>query len=65
MSTSKIIAIALFIVGAGLLYYGYQISGSVSSQLQESVTGSMSDKAIWHYAGGIICLVVGAILIKK
>ena len=65
MSTNKIIALALLVVGVGLAYWGYQMSQSVSSQLTKSLTGSFSDKVMWHYVGSVVCIVAGAILFKK
>jgi hypothetical protein len=53
------------IVGAGLVYWGYQLSGSVSSQLTKSLTGSFSDNVMLHFISGAACLAVGLFLIKK
>ncbi len=58
-SNKKMISIALMVIGAGLLYWGYQMSGSVGSQLSHVFTGSHSDKVMIRYIGGAACFVIG------
>ena len=65
MMNNKIIAIVLMVVGAGVLYWGYSMSESVGSQLSQSVTGSVSDKIMWHYIGGAASLAVGLYMFFK
>ena len=65
-STMKLIGIALLVVGAGLAFWGYQLSESVGSQITHTVTGSYTDKVMTLYIGGAACFVVGLFLtIKK
>ncbi len=65
-STMKILGIALAIIGVGLAFWGYQISGSIGSQISKTVTGSHTDKVIMLYIGGAVSFVVGIYLyIKK
>ena len=64
-STMKIIGIALLIVGLGLGYWGYQISGSVGSQITETLTGSPTDKVMSLYIGGAASFVVGLLIFYK
>ena len=61
----KIVGIALLIVGLGLGYWGYQISGSLGSQLTETMTGSPTDKVMMLYIGGAVSFVVGLLLFFK
>ena len=61
----KIAGIALIILGLGLGYWGYQISGSLGSQLTETMTGSPTDKVMWLYIGGAVSAVVGLLLFLK
>lgn len=61
----KIIGIALAVAGVGLAYWGYQLSGSVESQLSEAFTGSATDKVMTLYIGGAVSLVVGVYLLFK
>ncbi len=55
----KLIGIALLVVGALLLYWGYQTHESVGSQVTELVTGSPSDRSMWLLLGGAGCVIVG------
>ena len=66
MATNKIVGIILVVVGAGLAFWGYRMSGSLGSQLSQAFSGSPSDKVMAFYIGGAACLVVGLFLaIKK
>lgn len=56
---SKVIAIALLVAGVILLYFGYEASQSVSSEVSEAFTGEPTDNAIWFLIGGAIAVVVG------
>ena len=62
----KIIGIVLVVVGLGLAFWAYRLSGSVGSQITEAVTGSPTDKIMAFYIGGAAGLIVGLyLLIKK
>ena len=61
----KIIGIALVIIGRGLAYWGYRLSGSVGSQITQAVTGSDTDKVMTFYISGAVSLVVGLYLFIK
>ncbi len=58
-SKSKIISIALIVIGIGLIYLGHQMPDSVGSQLSQVFMGSHSDKVMIRYIGGAASLVVG------
>lgn len=45
----KIIGLILLAVGVGLALWGYQLSGSVGSQITQAVTGSDTDKVMTLY----------------
>jgi cytosine/uracil/thiamine/allantoin permease len=64
-SPIKIIGIILLVVGAGLAIWGYQLSGSVGSQISEAVTGSETDKVMMYYIGGAASFFVGLYLFAK
>jgi uncharacterized protein YjeT (DUF2065 family) len=65
-ATMKIIGIVLVVLGIGLALWGYQLSGSVGSQITQAVTGSDTDKVMTLYITGAVSLVVGIyLLIKK
>lgn len=63
--TMKIIALVLVVVGLGLAYWGYRMSGSVGSQISQAVTGSPTDKIMAFYIGGAVSFVVGLYLLFK
>lgn len=65
-SKMTIISIALMVIGVGLAFWGYQISGSVGSKITQTITGSHADKVMTLYIGGAASFIVGLYLyIKK
>lgn len=64
-AAAKIVGLALIVAGAGVAYWGYQLSGSLSSQLTKAVSGSMPDEVMYRYIGGAICAMVGGFLFVK
>jgi hypothetical protein len=64
-SVMKIIGIVLVVLGLGLAYWGYQLSGSVESQLTQAFTGSDTDRVMTFYIGGAVSFVVGLFLAVK
>lgn len=61
----KILSIVLIVLGAGLLIWGFQLSGSAANEIAKSVTGSSSDAVMYRYIGGAISLAAGAFLFLK
>ena len=61
----KIIGIVLVVIGIGLAIWGYQLSGSVGSQISQAVTGSDTDKVMTFYITGAVSFVVGIFLFIK
>jgi hypothetical protein len=64
-TTMKIIGIVLVVLGIGLGIWGYQLSGSVGSQITQAVTGSDNDKVMTFYITGAVSFVVGIYLFIK
>ena len=64
-ATMKIIGIVLMVIGIGLAIWGYQLSGSVGSQVTQAVTGSDTDKVMTFYIIGAVRFVVGIYLLAK
>ena len=64
-TTTKILGIALVVIGLGLAFWGYRLSGSVGSQITQAVTGSDTDKVMTFYISGAVCFVVGIFLSMK
>jgi len=65
MTTGKIIGIVLAVIGIGLAFWGYRMSGAVGSQMAQAFTGSPTDKVMTFYIGGAVCLAVGLYLLAK
>jgi len=61
-TSTKMIGIALIVLGLGLAIWGYQLSGSVGSELTQAVTGSDTDKVMTLYITGAVSFVVGIFL---
>jgi hypothetical protein len=64
-SASKIIGLILLVGGAGLAFWGYQISGSLTSKLSKSLTGALPDEVMYRYIGGAVSAAVGLFLLVK
>lgn len=59
MKTHQIIGITLLVVGAILLYFGYQASQSVGEQVAETLTGRFSDSTTWYFVLGAAAAISG------
>ena len=64
-STMKIIGLVLMVVGVGLAIWGYQLSGSVGSQITQAVTGTDTDRVMSYYIVGAASFMVGLFLFAK
>jgi hypothetical protein len=64
-SSNKMIGITLMLLGAGLAYWGYDMSGAINSQLSQAFTGSSSDDVMIRYIAGAASFVVGLFLFSK
>ena len=62
MPTKKIAGIVLLVLGAGLAYWGYRLSGGLGSQLNQAFSGSPTDKVMMFYIGGAVSFAVGLFL---
>lgn len=62
MSTTKIVGVVLLVLGAVLLFFGYQSSQAVGDQLMEAFTGRFSDATMWYLLGGAAAVVAGVFL---
>ncbi len=59
---NKVVGLILIIVGIGVLYWGYNESQSVASQVSEAFSGAPQDKVMYKFIGGAVVLVVGIYL---
>ncbi|WP_415396159.1 DUF3185 family protein [Sulfurimonas sp. CS5] len=64
-TTMKIISLVLIVIGIGFAVWGYQLSGSVGSQVTQAVTGADTDKVMTYYIIGAVSFVVGIYLFRK
>ena len=55
------ISAALLVGGLILLFFGYQEMQSLGSEVEEFVTGSPNDRAIWMLAGGGALSIAGLV----
>ncbi|MDY0233775.1 MAG: DUF3185 family protein [Sulfurimonas sp.] len=61
----RIIGLILIVVGIGFAVWGYQLSGSVGSQVTQAVTGSDTDRVMTYYIIGAVGFIVGIFLLRK
>lgn len=64
MSMNRILAIALIVIGAVLLYFGYQSSQGLDDQLSETLTGNFTDETILYLIGGAVALIAGLFMLR-
>jgi len=64
-ATSKIIGLVLVVVGIGFAVWGFQLSGSIGSQVTQAVTGADTDKVMTYYIFGAVSFVIGVYLFGK
>jgi hypothetical protein len=64
-TVSSVIGLVLLVGGAGLAYWGYQMSHSFASNLSRAFTGALPDEVMYRYIGGAISFVVGLFLLVK
>lgn len=59
MTGTRIIGLAVLVVGVVLLVFAYQASQAPLEQLAEGITGRYSDETMWYLIGGVAAVVVG------
>lgn len=64
-TTIKIISIILIVLGIGLAVWGYQLSGSVGSEITQAITGADTDRVMTYYITGAVSFFVGIYLFSK
>ena len=64
-SNIQLISIALIVIGIGLAYWGYDMSGGLDSQLNQVFSGSSSDGVMIRYIAGAASFAAGLFLFIK
>ena len=59
MGNKKVLGLVLLVVGAVLLYFGFQATDAPLEQARESVTGDYSDQTMLYLVGGAAAAVAG------
>lgn len=59
MAIHRVLAIVLIVVGAILLYFGYESSQSLDDRIFETITGRFTDATVWYAVGGAASVVAG------
>lgn len=65
MNTSKLIGIGLLVLGAVLLYFGFNATQSVGEELSEAFTGKYSQETMLYLIGGGIAAIAGLFMVFK
>lgn len=64
-SSTKLVSIILMVIGIGLAYWGYDMSGSFDSQFSQTFSGSSSNAVLMRYIGGAASFAAGLFLFIK
>ncbi|MBF0370327.1 MAG: DUF3185 family protein [Magnetococcales bacterium] len=62
MTMKKTIGIAVFAVGALILWFAYNASQAPAEELANTITGRYSDETMLYFVVGIAATVVGGLL---
>ena len=65
MRNAKLIGIALLVIGAILLYFGYNATHSTAEKIGEAFTGRYSDETMIYLIGGGVAAVAGLFFLFK
>ena len=65
----SVVGIIVLVIGVGLVVWGYQLSGSVGSQLTNAITGAISgsqaERVVIISRGGAAAVVTGLFLLLQ
>jgi hypothetical protein len=62
MSTARIAGIVLLVVGVVLFIVGMSASNSITNEVSEAVTGTVTDGTAWYIYGGLAAGLLGLLL---
>lgn len=65
MNTAKLIGIGLLVLGAILLYFGFNATNSPAEELGEAFTGKYSNETMMYLIGGGVAAVAGLFMVLR
>jgi len=63
MNINLALGVALLVVAAVLLYFGYSASQSVGEQVHETFTGRFTDSTTWYFVLGVAAAIAGLLML--
>ena len=61
----KLLAIILIVLGAALIIWGFNLSGSAANEVSRALTGSSTDQVVYRYIAGAVSLAAGLFLFLR
>ena len=61
----KLLAIILIVLGAALIIWGLNLSGSAANEVSRALTGSSTDQVVYRYIVGAVSLAAGMFLFLR
>lgn len=61
----KLLSVVLIVLGAGLVIWGFQLSGGAANEVTRALTGSSTDAVMYRYIAGAVSLAAGFFLFVK
>ncbi len=65
MNNARLIGIVLLVLGAVLLYFGFNATNSAVEEIGEAVTGRYTDETMMYLIGGGVAAVAGLFMLLK
>jgi len=59
----RILGVVLLVIGALLLYFGYQKTEAVTEKAKQTITGDYTDRTMFYLIGGAAAGIAGIALI--
>jgi hypothetical protein len=61
----RLLAIILIVLGAALVIWGFNLSGSAANEVSRALTGSSTDQVVYRYIVGAVSLAAGLFLFLR
>ena len=59
----RVLGVVLLVIGALLLYFGYQKTGAVTEKAKQTITGDYTDRTMFYLVGGAAAGIAGIAII--